>query len=70
MSVFLAISQGARLAAVWTSNKLVTRLLLTASIVAYSVLLAERNKKINKYYERDKINIKPEDRNDKNKKVS
>lgn len=53
MSVYIAVSQAARLAAVWTRNRLVQQLLISASIISYSLLLIERNKKINKFYERD-----------------
>lgn len=53
MSIYIVISQTSRLAAVWTRNILTKQLLLSASIIAYSILLIERNKKINKYYERD-----------------
>lgn len=54
MSVFIIISQATRLASIWTKHLLTRQLLLSASVVAYSFLLIERNKKINKYYERDK----------------
>jgi hypothetical protein len=69
MSIYIGISQAARLAAVWSRNRLVTQLLLSASIVAYSLLLVERNKKINKYYERDNPNGKPENSGQENKEV-
>lgn len=60
MSIYIVISQTSRLAAVWTRNILTKQLLLSASIIAYSMLLIERNKKINKYYERDNPNQLPE----------
>jgi hypothetical protein len=53
MSVYIVISQTARLAAVWARNRLTTQLLLSVSIIAYSALLLERNKKINSYYTKD-----------------
>jgi hypothetical protein len=62
MSVFIIISQATRLASVWTRNHLTKQLLLSASILAYSLLLIERNKKINKYYERDDTNELPKNR--------
>jgi hypothetical protein len=68
MSIYIVISQTTRLAAVWTRNILTKQLLLSASIIAYSLLLIERNKKINKYYERD-INELPERRSEENTKV-
>lgn len=55
MSIYIVISQTSRLAAVWTRNILTKQLLLSASIIAYSILLIERNKKINAYYQKDKI---------------
>lgn len=53
MSIHIVISQTARLAAVWAKNKLTTQILLSVSIIAYSALLLERNKKINAYYTKD-----------------
>ena len=53
MSIYIVISQSARLAAVWARNRLTTQLLLSVSIIAYSALLLERNKKIEKYYTKD-----------------
>lgn len=69
MSIYIVISQSTRLAAVWTRSILTKQLLLSASIIAYSLLLIERNKKINNYYERDPNKL-PEDRSEKNTEVS
>lgn len=69
MSVYIVISQTARLAAVWTKSRLTTQLLLSVSILAYSALLMERNKKINKYYDarpEDHLDGKPRDRRKEN----
>lgn len=51
MSVFIVISQGARLAAVWTRSNLTKQLLLSLSIVAYSAVLLHREQKISRYYD-------------------
>jgi len=67
MSIYIVISQATRLASVWTRNILTKQLLLSASIIAYSLLLVERNKKINKYYERSNPNQLPENRSSENK---
>lgn len=69
MSIYIVISQTTRLAAVWTRSILTKQLLLSASIIAYSLLLIERNKKINNYYERN-TNGQPENRNGENQEVS
>lgn len=69
MSIYIVISQTTRLAAVWTRSILTKQLLLSASIIAYSLLLIERNKKINNYYERN-INGQPENRDGENKEIS
>lgn len=69
MSVYIVISQSARLAAVWTKHLLTKQLLLSASIVAYSVLLMQRNDKINKYYER-KVDELPENGSREDSEVS
>ena len=50
MSLYIIVSQSARLAAVWTRNRLTSKILISVSIAAYSLLLIERNKKINNYY--------------------
>lgn len=55
MSFFIIVSQTARLASVWTRSKITSQLLISVSIIAYSALLIERNKKINKYYERSDV---------------
>jgi hypothetical protein len=62
MSIYIGISQAARLAAVWTKSRLTTQLLLSVSILAYSALLLERNKKINKYYDRHNLDRESENR--------
>lgn len=69
MSIYIIISQTSRLAAVWTRNILTKQLLLSASIIAYSMLLIERNKKINSYYERDNPNQLPKGTGLENEKV-
>lgn len=69
MSIYIVVSQTTRLAAVWTRSILTKQLLLSASIIAYSLLLIERNKKINNYYERN-TNGQPENRNGENQEVS
>jgi hypothetical protein len=69
MSIYIVVSQTTRLAAVWTRNTLTKQLLLSASIIAYSLLLIERNKKINKYYDRDPDEL-PTNSSNQNSKVS
>jgi hypothetical protein len=69
MSIYIIISQSSRLAAVWTKNILTKQLLLSTSILAYSILLIERNKKIEKYYEQ-RPNRLPEDSGSENSEVS
>lgn len=66
MSVYILISQTARLGAVW-SSKLVTRqVLLSLSILAYSVVMMQRNEKINKYYDRGPTNNTNPESGDRN----
>ena len=66
MSVYIIISQTARLGAVWSSKLITRQVLLSLSILAYSVVMIQRNEKINKYYDRspaDNSDRKPGDRN-------
>lgn len=67
MSLFIIVSQSARLAAVWTRNRLTSQILISVSIAAYSLLLIERNKKINAYYNGSKSNEEPRRGNRENK---
>lgn len=52
LNPYIAISQTARIMAVWAKKTTTKQILLTVSIIAYTALLMEREKKISKYYER------------------
>lgn len=62
MSVFIVISQTARVAAIWSQKQVTRQILLTVSVIAYSALLMQRENKISKYYDtrRERDNSKPE----------
>lgn len=53
MSVFIAISQTARIAAIWSKRTVTKQILLTVAVVAYTALLNQRERRINEYYSRD-----------------
>lgn len=67
MSLYIIVSQTARLAAVWTRNRLTSQILISLSIASYSILLIERNKKINNYYNGNKPDKQPEGSSGKNR---
>lgn len=56
MNPYIAISQTARIASVWAKKTVTKQILLTISIIAYTALLMEREKKISKYYDRPEDN--------------
>jgi hypothetical protein len=61
MSVFIVISQTARVMAIWSQKQVTRQILLTVSVIAYSALLMQRENKIDKYYDRSRENkSKPE----------
>lgn len=57
MSLYIIISQGARIASVWVKRKYTKQILLSISILAYSALIMEREKKIKRYYDRRRNNF-------------
>ena len=50
MSLFIVASQSCRIAAIWAKRQTTKQVLLTVSVVAYSLLLVQRENKISKYY--------------------
>lgn len=70
MNVFIAISQTARVAAVWARSQTTKQILITISIISYTALLMEREKKISKYYDKtDDSERRPERTNREDREV-
>lgn len=60
MSVLIAISQGFRIGAIWAKRQTTRQILMTASVMAYTLLLVNRENKISKYYDTgDRTKAKP-----------
>lgn len=53
MNIFIALSQGARIGAIWAKSQTTKQILLTCSVIFYTALLMEREKKITEYYKKE-----------------